>query len=49
MVLKPGMVFAIEPTIYEEGVGMCTVEENILITEDGYEQLTPIDGALRIL
>ncbi|MBY9078495.1 aminopeptidase P family protein [Paenibacillus sp. HN-1] len=49
VVLQPGMVFAIEPTIYEEGVGMFTVEENILITDTGCEVLTPISRELRIL
>ncbi|WP_047983518.1 M24 family metallopeptidase [Ornithinibacillus californiensis] len=49
LVLQPGMVFAIEPSIYEEGVGMFNLEENILITEDGYELLTPLERELLIL
>ncbi len=49
LVLQPGMVFAIEPSIYVEGVGKFIVEENILITEDGYELLTPLSRDLLIL
>jgi len=47
--LQPGMVFAIEPYFYEEGVGSLGIEENILITEDGYENLTPSPSELLIL
>lgn len=49
LILQPGMVFAIEPSIYEEGVGKFNVEENILITEDGYELLTPLSRELLVL
>ena len=40
-VLEPGMTFSIEPYIYEEGVGSLGVEQNFLVTETGYEILTP--------
>lgn len=49
LILQPGMVFAIEPAIYEPGVGMFNLEENILITDDGYELLTPLQRELWIL
>lgn len=49
LVLQPGMVFAIEPCIYEEGVGKFGIEENILVTEDGFELLTPLNRNLLIL
>lgn len=49
VILEPGMVFAVEPAIYEPGVGMFNIEENILITEKGYELLTPLDTNLLIL
>ena len=47
--LKPGMVFAIEPTLYQEGVGSLGIEENILVTEKGCEILTPSNSELKIL
>lgn len=39
--LKPGMVITIEPGLYieEEGIGI-RIEDDILITEDGYENLS---------
>lgn len=47
--LLPGMVFAIEPYIYEEGVGSLGIEENILVTETGCEVLTPLRSELWVL
>ncbi len=41
LVLKPGMVFTVEPGLYveEEGIGI-RIEDNVLVTEDGYENLS---------
>lgn len=47
--LKPGMVFAIEPYIFEEGVGSLGIEENVLVTENGYEILSASNSELMIL
>lgn len=43
MVLKPGMVFALEPWVYDvQGLGVFGVEEIVAITEDGNELLSEI-------
>lgn len=39
-ILQPGMVITIEPGIYLPGVGGVRLEDDVLITEDGYEVLT---------
>ncbi len=41
MPLEPGMVFTVEPKIYipEKGIAIM-IEEEILVTEDGYENLS---------
>ena len=38
--LLPGMVFAIEPGLYDPMHGGCRLENDFLMTEDGYEVLT---------
>lgn len=46
--LEPGMVFAIEPYFFQDGVGSLGIEENVLITETGAENLTPSPSELII-
>ena len=48
-VLQPGMTIAIEPEIFEAGMGSMGVEENILITETGNEIMSDSDSHLMIL
>ncbi|MFZ3580441.1 M24 family metallopeptidase [Virgibacillus sp. DJP39] len=40
MKLEPGMVVTVEPGIYIQNVGGCRIEDDILVTETGYERLT---------
>jgi Xaa-Pro aminopeptidase len=42
-ILEPGMVFAVEPWIYDiEGIGIFALEEIVAITEDGNELLSTL-------
>jgi len=46
--LEPGMTIAIEPGIYEPGVGSMKLEDSLVITEDGNEVLSKCSTALEV-
>jgi Xaa-Pro dipeptidase len=39
-ILEPGMIFTLEPGLYDPSLGGCRLENDILITETGSEVLT---------
>jgi len=45
-ILQPGMTIAVEPAVYVEGWGGMRIEENVAITEDGYDLLSTYPRAL---
>lgn len=47
--LEPGMVFTVEPGIYISGYGGVRIEDDIVVTEDGYEMLTNAEKELKVL
>ncbi|MBV8258118.1 MAG: aminopeptidase P family protein [Actinobacteria bacterium] len=47
--LEPGMVFTIEPGLYEEGLGGFRHSDTVVVTEDGMEKLTDYPSDLESL
>ncbi|OZM57971.1 peptidase M24 family protein [Lottiidibacillus patelloidae] len=47
--LQEGMTFTIEPGIYVPSVGGVRIEDDVLITKDGYESLTQFPKELQII
>jgi Xaa-Pro aminopeptidase len=45
-ILRPGMVVTIEPGAYLPGKYGVRIEDMLLVTETGYEVLTPVSKAL---
>lgn len=39
-VIRPGMVFAVEPSVSHPELGCFCIEENVLVTENGVELLS---------
>ncbi|MDR2729498.1 MAG: Xaa-Pro peptidase family protein [Treponema sp.] len=39
-ILEPGMIFTVEPGLYDQNIGGCRLENDVLITETGPEVLT---------
>lgn len=48
-ILKPGMVFSVEPGIYLPGEMGVRIEDLIVVTEDGYENLNGYDKSLKVI
>jgi Xaa-Pro dipeptidase len=42
LVLRPGMVFTVEPGIYLPGVGGVRIEDNVVVTDTGAETITDL-------
>ena len=41
MMLRSGMILSVEPLMMDAENGMIATEHNILVTDTGYENLTP--------
>ena len=48
-ILKEGMVYTIEPGIYVPGVGGVRIEDDVVVTKDGYKTLTNYPKELQII
>ncbi|MFW5945667.1 MAG: M24 family metallopeptidase [Candidatus Natronoplasma sp.] len=47
--LEPGMVFTVEPGIYISDFGGVRIEDDIVVTDEGYKLLTDADREMRVL
>jgi len=48
-VLKKGMVVSAEPGIYIPGIGGIRIEDSVLITKNGFEELTEFDEGFTVI
>jgi len=48
-ILEPGMSFTVEPAIYVPGKGGVRVEDTIVVTSNGYEELTTYPKEIRVV
>ena len=49
LVLKEGMVMTVEPGVYIPGKGGVRIEDDVLITKDGYEMLTDASKEMKVV
>ncbi len=47
--LQAGMVITIEPGVYKEGIGGIRIEDTVVVTDRGYDVLTPTGKELVVL